>query len=263
MIMTATEEKTTADILANMLKENTGTHFLDSGGDKGRAWQRNQVRDFEKENATTLSFRYGIELTHNVYHWLKGRLEYSEEFDQLFEQWAKENSKDTSWFELMETFPGYLIDEYSFDVTGIYGEGEPVTVNTYNHQSLLSQVLQFKYSECSEGAFVILQIHGGADVRGGYTKPVVFECPDNMTELAIFDDQRGTISCDKCEANWSTGDGYHFYADGACGVGAGKELQEYEVFDLDGAAWQEGKLCHDGEVGFCPKCGGDLHGSEY
>ena len=27
-----------------MLTENTGTHFLDSGGGNGRNWQRNQIK---------------------------------------------------------------------------------------------------------------------------------------------------------------------------------------------------------------------------
>ena len=36
----------------NMLTENTGTHFLDSGGANGRHWQRNikkSLEDFRKE----------------------------------------------------------------------------------------------------------------------------------------------------------------------------------------------------------------------
>ena len=44
-------------IVSEMLKENTGTHFLDSGGSYGRSWQRNQKRDFEKEEACIVDIR--------------------------------------------------------------------------------------------------------------------------------------------------------------------------------------------------------------
>ena len=34
-------------LIIEMLKENTGTHFLDSGGNSNRNWQRNQDINFE------------------------------------------------------------------------------------------------------------------------------------------------------------------------------------------------------------------------
>ncbi len=39
--------------IAEMMTENTGTHFLDSGGESGRFWQRNQGKDFKKEQPST------------------------------------------------------------------------------------------------------------------------------------------------------------------------------------------------------------------
>jgi hypothetical protein len=36
--------KTTEEIIYEMLTESTGTNFLDSGGDNGRFWQRNQTK---------------------------------------------------------------------------------------------------------------------------------------------------------------------------------------------------------------------------
>ena len=48
--------------------------------------------------------------------------------------------------------------------------------NTYNDASLLSQVFQYVdwVEPNTEQAFIAIQIHNGADVRGGYTRPVVF-----------------------------------------------------------------------------------------
>ena len=44
--------KETEQVIYNMMIENTGTHFLDSGGEDGRHWQRNQkmtLKDFQDE----------------------------------------------------------------------------------------------------------------------------------------------------------------------------------------------------------------------
>ena len=43
----------TEQVIYNMLTENTGTHFLDSGMANGRHWQKNQVKtleDFKNED---------------------------------------------------------------------------------------------------------------------------------------------------------------------------------------------------------------------
>ena len=42
----------TKQVIYNMMIENTGIHFLDSGGEDGRHWQKNQkktLKDFENE----------------------------------------------------------------------------------------------------------------------------------------------------------------------------------------------------------------------
>ena len=86
-------------------------------------------------------------------------------------------------------------EENGSPIGGIYGDGEPITVNTYNHESLLSQTIQYTYWEDEDGGHVLLQIHGGADVRGGYTRPVIFDVSDSASELAMFDDADAHIYC--------------------------------------------------------------------
>ena len=55
-------QKTTSNVnelVYSMLTENTGTHFLDSGGADGRMWQRNEskcLQDFEDENPETYEY---------------------------------------------------------------------------------------------------------------------------------------------------------------------------------------------------------------
>ena len=320
-----TQRTRTDEVLLDMLRENTGTHFLDSGGDCGRHWQRNADRNIEQEAASTVSFKYGeISVSHRVFHWLRERLEFDEEataaFDGAFRE-ERDADDDASWGELRDEFPawfachasvrdsaeecpscsaatgtsvnpsgddrdgcddcrnGVVASDDLYRATGIYGEGEPITVNSYNEENLLDQVLLFTYFELrtddggrasNYGSYVVLQLHGGADVRGGYTRPRVFRvCDDD--ELAICDFRRGTIFCAADSDHWwSTDDGYHWYFEGACGRGAGTQLESFErvtiadVRALDDvpADWRRGVLCvTEAGDGFCPHCGGRLASS--
>jgi hypothetical protein len=305
----------TEEALLAMLRENTGRHFLDSGDAYGRHWQRNQTRDLENEPESTVSFKYGsIQVEHSVYHWLRDRLDFDEEATKAFdgpfrEECDPENDKD--WGELREEFPAWFAkwrsrkdtsedcpaceggdaacevcegsgkapgDDSLYAATGIYGDGEPITVNSYNEESALDQVILFTYFELRTGSgrsgnlgsYVVLQIHGGCDVRGGYTRPRVFTLSDS-DELAIFDYSRGTIHCEREPDHWwSTDDAHHWYREGACGLGAGTQLESYERIELvqgdeedprDGQAraWVADTLCvTDAGEGLCPICGGRL-----
>jgi len=268
---------TTQEVLAEMLTERVGTSFLDSGGTPkydadgkyvgsengyGRAYERNQGRDFNAEEHSTLSWRYGLEVTHNVFHWLDERLDYSSEWQEQFDAYAeKPENKDEGWLALMEGFFEDL-HEKGYTVGGIYGDGEPVTVNTYNHQSLLSQTLQYVYAEVNGEAVMLVQIHGGADVRGGYTAPKAF-VESGSHDLGILDDSQGAISCsdrEGCGAYWTTDDGYNFYFEGSS---AGTELQDYDVVkkgDGHGDIEEVNQpmkgivFVDDNDVGHCPKC---------
>jgi len=293
-----------------MLRENTGRHFLDSGDGYGRHHERNQSRDLESEPASVLSFRYGeISVTHSVFHWLRDRLEFDEEADDAFDGPFRDEcdpAGDKSWGELREDFPAWLArrrsrgdsastcdecddrdegrracscdcvaptNEGPYQATGIYGDGEPITANSYNEESLLDQVILFTYFELRSGrggrggrggriaSYVILQIHGGCDARGGYTRPRVFVI-DNDDELAIFDFRRATIFCSGNEAHWwSTDDGHHWYADGACGRGAGAQLEKYPIVETDDETPTIRVL--DDQTGLCPLCGSHLRAGSH
>lgn len=216
---------TTKEVLREMLTENTGRALCDSGDAYGRHWQRNQGRDFEADPPTDLHFDvYGdrepeLSLTHSVYHWLAAKLTFNQDLDDLFNWWIKhaQADKDTPWLATAEEFVGWLgknecpcqkselpngrpCDEcqrreefIGGDVGGIYGDGDPVVINTYNGEDLLSQTIQYVYFEVEgQGGYVLLQIHGGCDARGGYTKPRAFEVNE---ELGIMDNARAYLSC--------------------------------------------------------------------
>jgi predicted RNA-binding Zn-ribbon protein involved in translation (DUF1610 family) len=339
----------TKEILKKMLTENTGTHFLDSGGTNGRAWQRNQGRDFDKEPESTVKFsvyerdvfqnarrcercsqsfmshnRYGevpcpkcggpttpickeksqLEtiVTHSTYHWLAQRCTYNEELDTRFHDWVAEvdtasspNYRERSWSQLMQEWLDVLKE--SREVSGIYGDGEPVTVNTYNGEDCLSQTLQFLYWEDDDGGHILLQIHGGADVRGGYTTPRVF---DAHVDEGIFDNARASLYCNRedhtvCGASWYSDNGGHKWYpsnrecdldnviefEGDNMVTCDRNLQPHEKHGhaepgMDDAlcnfpnetspihVWEEGKVVVFDKRALCPECGkGELASGFY
>ncbi len=259
---TATDTKPdpTADVLKEMLGENTGIHMLDSGGASGRHWQQNQGRDFDAEPEATMEIwmphREGAKgswsVTVNVYHFLKERLEYDPERTEALRKFGEsDDMADAPWLACMEGWLEKLAKEK--DIAGIYGEGEPLTVNTYNHDSMLSQVIQFTYwTEDQDGEcvpYVALQIHGGADVRGGYTGPRVFRTWD--TE--IFDDAKGDMVCDNddCRAGWWTDDAHHWYAHND-----GPDLTDNVVAATEGDEGpREGVTYVTEDAIYCPCCG--------
>jgi hypothetical protein len=221
----------TREVLAEMLKENTGRSILDSGDFYGRHYERNANRDFESEQPTSLrfkSYRAGevdINVTANLYHWLAERLEYCPEWDKRFLDYTcLSENEDESWLSLAENFGKYLKEQkIAEEVGGIYGDDEPVTFNTYNGDDLLSQVIQYVHMEIDGEPLVLLQIHQGADVRGGYTRPRAFIC--NEPE-GLFGNADATISCENGH-NWTTDDaGYHWYYDGST---RGMSLKDYAV----------------------------------
>lgn len=260
----------TQRMLASMLRENTGASILDSGSAYGRQWQKNLVKPFWEEPATTLEVRVyngkaEFNVTHNVFHWLSEVCDYSRSMTKRMRRLGKR--EDLWGMQLAERFPEYLAEQ-GCEVGGIYGEGEPVTVNTYNGEDLLSQVLQYVFFRCDETDYVALQIHGGCDVRGGYTEPVVFEVSDD-SGLGIFDNARAGIVPDwkevqvvqaerdaqgvlfgdstdePDEINWSTDDGCHWYFQGSCGLSYdSKQLDKMPAIEIqDRSEWVRGTVC--------------------
>jgi hypothetical protein len=157
--------------------------------------------------------------------------------------------------------------ESPYEATGIYGDGEPIDVNTYNEANLLSQTLLFNYFELEKEGYVVLQIHGGCDVRGGYTDPQVFTT-GRFDDTGFFDYRRATIYCtgkgplysyvdeqhnlpgiktetDPSDHYWTTDNGSHYYAQVSCGMGAERQLEKYEKAVIDPEYFDS--LCKDSE----------------
>lgn len=229
-----TKRKTTQMMLAEMLTENTGRNMLDSGGAYGRNWERQQgrtLKDFQNEPYATLS-EWGY--TKSVFHFLSEAVDYDARLDSRFQRFInKPEEQYNHWMQSVENYLDYL--KKTGYVTGIYGDGDEVWVNTYNSDDALSQVIQycyFTYSGTSlpEDTYVILQIHGGCDVRGGYTRPRLFRAGED-----ILFNADGMITCKGVPTGviegqqtldgsnpdtwgpyhrWTTDDTYNWYPDG-------------------------------------------------
>lgn len=203
--------KTINNVIESMLKECTGKHFLDSGDYYGRNWEKNQSINFSKIPMFSYD-EHGYTL--NVYPFLCAHLsitEKSKHFQDVYnELYAK--SQD-SHFQDVENFSQYLIknnlcqsDNY---ITTQQGINEPI--NTYNGESALSQVLWYVIFYDGQDYFIILMIHNGCDVRGGYTSPKIFQCD---AESFILNMNRCDVITKQVN-NYMTDDTYHFYKDGS------------------------------------------------
>ena len=214
-----TETTQTAIELAKMFTENTGRHALDSGGAYGRNWQRNAgmtAEDFiaQPEAHFVDGYQRTWYISVSSFHFCLRRLEWDEDLNNLFDDLANDYPDD-SWFSLMDRFPKWFSERTGNDPDSV----DTLTVNTYNYESPLDQTLQ--YAQVSQGGeavfpdYIILQVHGGCDVRGGYTMPKLFR-PTFEAESGLLDDQFLYIGHTKgdCESMWYSDDaGAHWYTD--------------------------------------------------
>jgi len=253
--------------LARMLTEDCGASILDSGGAYGRHWQRNQAQPIWEQPETTLSAhvyngRASLDVTHNVFHWLAQCLEYDRRLTKKLRKLGRD--QDLYGLELAKAFPEYLA-ERGHDV-----DSDVWTVNTYNGEDLLSQVLQYVSFTCDGTRYVALQIHGGADVRGGYSEPAVFVASEDShtiddnaragivpdwEELRALQEERakqgelfpayGPDDDEERRINWTTDDGCHWYFDGSCGRDYdAKQLDKMEAIEIASRdQWVKGKVC--------------------
>lgn len=188
-------------LVYSMLTENTGAHFLDSGGAYGRNHERNRLKtldDFRSEDLERYEIDFDtkhpyIERTVSVFQYLAGDGtnleldEYCDTFNRLVDM--AQNSDDATMNQYADDCPYYGVLRPCWEYLqsledfeeckrmigwGSNSREETFTFNTYNHDSDLTQVLQGGYCKIDDDVYLILQIHGGCDVRGGYTDARLF-----------------------------------------------------------------------------------------
>ena len=173
-------------LIYSMLVENTGKHFLDSGFADGRMWQRNQnktIDDFYNEPEEIYYFDENcedLERTVSVFHFLTN----DHQIDEICEDFNKLNTNPNNWDA--NKFDIYGVSKEAWSYLNELAEVEILhTFNTYNYDSDLSQVLQGSHLEIDGEFYTLIQIHGGADVRGGYTDAKLLKKGDYMEQWQI------------------------------------------------------------------------------
>lgn len=176
-------ERSTEEVIVEMLTENTGRALCDSGGAYGRNWERNQGDKFANDKPISVEFgcydgSLEVMCTVSLYHWMLHNLEFDAEMQARLDAYTDEQPSNTSWFQIAEEFAEQE-QARANDENCETNRDFPRCINTYNDPDHwdLSQVLQF-HSLClddyHETTHLIVQVHGGCDVRGGYTAPKCF-----------------------------------------------------------------------------------------
>lgn len=273
--------------IARMLVEPTGRHFLDSGGAYGRHWERNQgktvdgLKEAPSATVTAFSNNDGY-VTLDLFHYLTDKLEYRHDLTLGFQSFARaKNRKDDPWLSNMEEWVDRRMTYGDQDGSEYFSRW---TFNSFNQENLLSQDIQgiAFYDPALSAPLVILQIHGGADIRGGYTEPKVFEItaddPHDLFNWASYTvtctalgdtdqviEDRATIGA-QWQARRDAHRDAHPWADVHCWEhrGPGEWTHSSGLFvpdpwEGDRPRWQEGEV--DGirsavaDKMLCPECG--------
>jgi hypothetical protein len=161
----------TANKLASMFTENTGSHMLDSGSAYGRNWERHAgktVADFMAAKTQGISSDGIVWL--DTFHHLNAHLTSAPDLDAMY-----------AAFDALHPNEGYLetvslwLETLGVDIENTEPYGGVFEYNSANNEyDLLDQTIQAVCFTLGDEAYTALQIHGGCDIRGGYTKPVIF-----------------------------------------------------------------------------------------
>lgn len=181
-------EKNKQQFIYELLTTSTGESLGDSGGAYGRHWERNQKKTLaDFVNAPSVSFDIDradtskeIEYTINVFHYLCML-----DIDDICEQYNALECKDfdSDIYGVSIDQKNWLLDN-GFTISEKYSD-----FNTYNGNSNLSQVLQGTYLcySTTYPEYVLLQVHQGCDVRGGYTDAKLFKLPNHIDYMPSED----------------------------------------------------------------------------
>lgn len=197
------EYKTTEQVIKEMLLENTGSHFLDSGQAFGYQYERRKTREFEKEPKKT--YEAGInniwnsdkkELviipTVNIYHALFDNFRYDETFTEMLKSYGDMADLGTWGEDLCTGFAEKI------------GARNINTYNTYNFDNFLEAcVLVTEFTTGNNEDYAIISTHNGCDVRGGYSDAKVFYAGE-MTDCDFTEDiLRAEVYCpDECKCGY-------------------------------------------------------------
>ena len=169
----------TSKEIYNMLTEDTGKHFMDSGGEDGRHWQRNKkktLKDFKDEPEIS---KEDDMIYKSLFHHLNDSCTYLPEITDQFNNWINEDK-----YHYINNPNGrshVYADVEDFMNTNIYPDTVAQCNYTFNFDNCLSQDIQWIQSgDIYQNVIIGLCIHNGADARGGLTDYRFFKIDPDM-----------------------------------------------------------------------------------
>ena len=190
----------TSGVVFEMMTENTGRVLCDSGDAYGRAWQRNQTNGFkawpeawaETDRSEDNNGRI-VGIATNTFHMLCEWLDFDSGLQKEFDAFDRrlDPGRKKADLQIMEEFAERHDQEQHY-----HG-----TYNTSNEEhSTIDAVLQFVlFDHDDDSAFcgnaVLLQYHGGCDIRWGYTRPRAFRTRDQERFLSALTSASASCSC--------------------------------------------------------------------
>jgi len=192
---------------AKAARNNTGAHFLDSGG----AYGRHHENPVCPSDIPLVQFgEYGTEI--NTAKFLAEHLEVDEKLQKEFMQYAElEENADRNWHACASSF---MFLEH--------GLKQRCQDNSYNQDNDLSQNFIYEVYDSGgedwyyvqDSTITVIYIHTGCDVRGGYSYPLFtrpkgdYAVPSSLCAEYYCIQERGGDCGDNPELlseNWSTG----------------------------------------------------------
>lgn len=218
---------------------DTGTEQLNSRSLKGRSvgitWD---VFSADLHDGTMI---LNINISRSTDDFLGRNFTVHDEYTNLFHQvYAKEAREYDNWLSLMEQFPRWLASRLHTRL----GYPDSGIVNTYNHDCLLDYALQYRQFSLNGVHYVLLQVHNGGDVRGGYSAPIVYQV--NAEDMYTYNEC--AILCEQCDAVWVARDaGLTF--DPVQTYNNGKEVETYYNLGHYKVVWFDDLSDHEKEIG--------------
>lgn len=188
------------ELVSELMIEEVDKSILDSGSAYGYNYEENRTNPPAEQPEYDVDDWNGVPLiTKNLYHVLVGALDCDPATYALTVMFREFMDEEGLYpVEAMEEFPGFLQEEHGWNSHVEWG-----VLNTYNYCYPVNQGIQGMDLTITSGPlvgdYVILQIHGGCDVRGGYTLPVVMGglMDDLMAEMSYI-----AVSCNQCGVMW-------------------------------------------------------------
>ena len=193
--------------IKSMLKENTGRDLLDSGDIYGRSYEtRRGIKSFKEMPAAWAEQDDDGDITlhKSMYHYLTGYLWHERDMTRKFQRFTRR-------YEARHGNSRCATEAFIEKINDPEADWKPGFTNTSDaYPYFLDGIMAFEVVWREEFAYIILQIHGGCDVRDGYTAPKIFSCE----RLSDFDNKYSEMlmTC-KC-MSISIGDGRQEPIDG-------------------------------------------------